>query len=63
MRLLQVTLLLLEEEEDEVLQIFDYKDLNVQSSANAIDFNYFDVMDIKVLKGRGFRREKSIRYD
>ena len=36
-----------------------YKDLNVQSSANAIDFNYFDVMNIKVLKGRALEEKRA----
>jgi putative ABC transport system permease protein len=38
---------------------FDYKDISVQTNANAIDYNYLDVMDIKILKGRGFKKEMS----
>lgn len=36
---------------------FNYKDLSVQTNGNAIDYNYLDVMDIKILKGRGFKEE------
>jgi len=37
----------------------DYKDILVQANANAIDFNYFDVMNIKILKGRGIEESKA----
>ena len=37
----------------------DYKDISVQANANAIDFNYFDVMDIKILKGRGIEENRA----
>lgn len=31
----------------------DYKDITVQANANAIDYNYLDIMKIKIIKGRG----------
>ena len=31
---------------------FNYKDLSIQTNGNAIDYNYLDVMKIKILKGR-----------
>ena len=34
-----------------------YKNLKVQSSINAIDFNYLDAMGIQILKGRNFKEE------
>ncbi|WP_430412566.1 ABC transporter permease [Kordia sp.] len=36
---------------------FNYKDLSVQTNANAIEYNYLDVMNIKLLKGRGLQEE------
>ncbi|CAL2102985.1 conserved membrane protein of unknown function [Tenacibaculum sp. 190130A14a] len=34
-----------------------YKDISVQSNSNALDYNYLDVMDIDIVKGRGFQEE------
>lgn len=31
---------------------FNYKDLSIQTNGNAMDYNYLDVMKIKILKGR-----------
>lgn len=36
---------------------FDYNDISVQANANAVDYNYLDLMDIEILKGRGFKEE------
>lgn len=36
---------------------FNYKDISVQTNANAIEYNYLDVMNIKLVKGRGFQEE------
>lgn len=36
---------------------FNYKDLSVQTNANAMDYNYLDIMNIKILKGRGLKEE------
>jgi len=34
-----------------------YKDISVGASLDAIDYNFLDVMDIQILKGRGFKEE------
>lgn len=36
---------------------FNYKDISVQTNANSIDYNYLDVMNIKLVKGRGLQEE------
>lgn len=36
---------------------FNYKDISVQTNANAIDYNYLDVMNIKLVKGRELKEE------
>lgn len=36
-----------------------YKDFNVQSYGNAMDFNYLDVMNIEVLKGRTLNENRA----
>ncbi len=36
-----------------------YKELNVQTNANAMDFNYLDVMNIPVLKGRALEENRA----
>jgi len=36
-----------------------YKDLKVQSSINAIDFNYLNIMNIQILKGRGLEENRA----
>ena len=36
---------------------FNYKDISVQTNANAIEYNYLDVMNIKLVKGRVLREE------
>lgn len=36
---------------------FNYKELSIQTNANAIDYNYLNVMKIKVLKGRGLNED------
>ncbi len=38
---------------------FDYKEISIQANANAIDYNYLEVLGIQILKGRGFNEEKS----
>ncbi len=35
----------------------DYKDIPMQTRINAIDYDYLAVMDIQILKGRGFKEE------
>jgi putative ABC transport system permease protein len=35
----------------------DYKDISEGASIDAIDYNFFDVMGIDILKGRGFKEE------
>lgn len=35
----------------------NYKDYSVQTNGNAVDYNYLDVMDIKVIKGRKLKEE------
>lgn len=37
----------------------EYKGISVQANANAIDYNYLDVMNIKVVKGRGIEESKA----
>ena len=37
----------------------NYKDISVQANANAIDYNYLDVMDIKIVKGRGIEENRA----
>ncbi len=37
----------------------DFKGTSVQANANAIDYNYFDVMDIKIIKGRGIEERRA----
>ena len=37
----------------------NYKDVSVQANANAIDFNYLQVMDIKIIKGRGIEESRA----
>ncbi|MGB0891651.1 MAG: ABC transporter permease [Flavobacteriaceae bacterium] len=37
----------------------NYKDISVQANANAIDYNYLNVMDIKVIKGRGIEESRA----
>ena len=37
----------------------NYKDVSVQANANAIDYNYLDVMDIKIIKGRGIEESRA----
>ena len=37
----------------------NYKDISVQANANAIDFNYLDVMNIKIVKGRGIEEVRA----
>ena len=37
----------------------DYNDITVQANANAIDYNYLDAMDIKIVKGRGLQENKA----
>lgn len=34
-----------------------YKDVSVQTNSNALDYNYLDVMNIDIVKGRGFQEE------
>ncbi|MGY0408841.1 MAG: FtsX-like permease family protein, partial [Polaribacter sp.] len=36
---------------------FDYKGISIQTNVNAMDYNYLDVMGIKILKGRGLKEE------
>ncbi len=36
---------------------FDYKDISVQTNSNSIDYNYLDVMEIEIIKGRGLQEE------
>ena len=35
----------------------DYKGISASTALDAIDYNYLDVMDVEVLKGRGFKEE------
>ncbi|NVK53016.1 MAG: ABC transporter permease [Flavobacteriaceae bacterium] len=35
----------------------NYKDYSVQTYANAVDYNFLDIMDIKVIKGRKLKEE------
>jgi len=35
----------------------NYKDLSVRASVDAIDYNFLNVMDIQIVKGRGFKEE------
>ena len=37
----------------------NYKETSVQANANAIDFNYLDVLDIKITKGRGIKENRA----
>ncbi|WBX74933.1 ABC transporter permease [Tenacibaculum ovolyticum] len=37
----------------------DYKEISLEVNANAIDFNYLDVMNIKVVKGRGLKENRA----
>jgi putative ABC transport system permease protein len=36
---------------------FDYNDISVQANSNAVDYNYMELMDLEILKGRGFKEE------
>ena len=38
---------------------FDHKDFSIQTNIDAIDYNYFDVMGIEILKGRDFELERA----
>lgn len=36
---------------------FDYNDISVQANSNAVDYNYLELMNVEILKGRGFKEE------
>lgn len=36
---------------------FSHKDISIQANSNAVDYNYMDLMKIKIIKGRGFQKE------
>jgi putative ABC transport system permease protein len=35
----------------------NYKGISVRTSVDAIDYNFFDVIEVQILKGRGFKEE------